>query len=547
MGKTAVDWPNLRGTFAPSLGFIIFFFLSTAILGLPDHPDAIGIQNFLSLPLEVAGLGLLVLLLSGKPRAFAIGFSTIILGLILFLKLADLGTQAAFQRRFNPYLDIKMLKDGWNLLSGSLGSLATVITLAGAVLVFVVVLVSLSGAMRHMGRAHGSQRGILFSFFTIMAVAGVIAISAPENWARLPLPRSEAGAGPYLSNRLSLIAASVEDMRRFELELPRKDSAPVDDTLFQAVKGRDVILIFVESYGQSTIDDPRYGQIIRPRLDMMTQELLASGFSMASTWVGSPTVGGLSWLTHGTFLSGLWLDSQARYDRLMISERQSLNSLFSTAGWNSVAVMPAITMDWPEAAWYGYDRVLAADDLGYRGAPFNWVTMPDQYTLSAFQRIFRDVPARKPVMAEIALISSHAPWTPIASLIDWNDVGDGTIFNGQATAGETPSEVWADPEKVRAHYIRTVDYSLQTIGSYISRFGEDALFVILGDHQPAAIITGPGASRAVPLHVVSRDRALVERFSRLGFDPGLVPHSSGSVVPMDQMRHLLISTLSATE
>ena len=48
--------------------------------------------------------------------------------------------------------------------------------------------------------------------------------------------------------------------------------------------------------------------------------------------------------------------------------------------------MPAITLAWPEAGCFGYDRVLAADDLGYRGRPFSWVTMPDQFTLAALER-----------------------------------------------------------------------------------------------------------------------------------------------------------------
>lgn len=34
---------------------------------------------------------------------------------------------------------------------------------------------------------------------------------------------------------------------------------------------------------------------------------------------------------------------------------------------------------------FGYDQIYAADNLGYAGTPFYWVTMPDQYTLSAFQ------------------------------------------------------------------------------------------------------------------------------------------------------------------
>jgi hypothetical protein len=57
------------------------------------------------------------------------------------------------------------------------------------------------------------------------------------------------------------------------------------------------------------------------------------------------------------------------------------------AGFRTAAVMPQITLPWPEAALMGFDTVLAAADLGYRGLPFNWVTMPDQFTLAAFERM----------------------------------------------------------------------------------------------------------------------------------------------------------------
>ena len=147
-------------------------------------------------------------------------------------------------------------------------------------------------------------------------------------------------------------------------------------------------------------------------------------------------------------------------------------------------------------------------------------------------------------MAEIALISSHAPWTPVATLVDWDDVGDGTIFNTQAESGDPPSVVWADPERVRRQYIQTIDYSLETLGSYMARFGEETVFVILGDHQPAAIITGPNASRAVPIHVVSSDRELIARFEREGFTPGMLPMEQTREWPMNAMRQVLIDLFS---
>lgn len=208
--------------------------------------------------------------------------------------------------------------------------------------------------------------------------------------------------------------------------------------------------------------------------------------------------------------------------------------------------MPAITMDWPEANYFGYDQVLTASDLEYRGKPFNWVTMPDQYTLSAFERLARQ-PARTsgmPVMAEIALISSHAPWTPVPQLLSWDLVGDGTVFNRQAESGETPEVVWADPVKIRDHYIHTIDYSLETLGSYIERFGGDAVFIVLGDHQPAALVTGPNASRAVPVHVISRDQTLMDRLRAEGFQPGMLPGKETPDIRMDDLREVLIRSFS---
>lgn len=526
--------------------FILFLCIGSAILNLPDRPP-VGVEPFLKIPLEVVLLGLLLLIVPRRVAVVLVSLAVTAAGAILLLKLADLGTQSAFQRPFNPYLDGKMLRDGWNLLSGTLGIPTALLAGIALLLAVLGLLGILSRSMLVTASISRGSRRLLLPLLLLLAAAGSLAIARPAWVERLPLPRFEVSVARYLSERVSLMGRSIGDMRRFDAELQSPDLPKDGPPTFAAVTGRDVVLIFVESYGRSAIEDPRYAPLIDERLAAMARQLEGAGFSMASTWVGSPTVAGLSWLAHGTFLSGLWIDSQPRYDRLMTSDRTSLNRLFSHAGWDSVAVMPAITMDWPESAWYGYDRILAAKDLGYKGKPFNWVTMPDQFTLSAFQREVRDRPDRKPVMAEIALISSHAPWTPVPHLIPWNAIGDGSSFNDQATSDETPAVVWADPDNVRRHYIRTVDYSLETLGDYISRYGGDALFLIIGDHQPAQIITGADASRAVPLHVIARDRAIVDRFRSRGFGAGLQPSPTEAEIPMNQMRNLLMEALRSRD
>ncbi|WP_232365426.1 sulfatase [Ciceribacter sp. T2.26MG-112.2] len=527
------------------LSVLIFAFIGFAACMMPDNPGAFHPAAFLRIPLEVPLLALALLLLPRRMAALVALLATAVVFCLLFLKLADVGVLSAFQRRFNPYLDLKMLFDGWNLLSGAVGKLGAALAIG----LVAAALTALIGAfwwacirMTRLGRQ--ARRAAVVGFAVILAVGlGLLA-----GGSRVGLKDvAELRVASYLGERLSLVARSVAEIRRFESELAADAGYAGGDGLFARIRGRDVILVFIESYGRSAIEDPRYGALIKPRLDSVDRQLQAAGFSAASGWTRSPTVGGLSWLAHGTLLSGLWVDSQARYDLLMKSERASLNRLFRDAGWRTVAVMPAITMDWPESAYYGYDQILASKDLGYRGKPFNWVTMPDQYTLSAFDRLARR-PARdagEPVMAEIALISSHAPWTPVPKLIDWQAVGDGTVFNDQAESGDSPQVLWADHDRVRRQYIETIDYTLETLGDYIARFGGDAVFIVLGDHQPAALVTGPDASRAVPFHVVSRDVSLIEAFRSDGLTMGMTPDGQGPEPSMDSMRDRLIRHFSA--
>ena len=503
---------------------------------IPGYPGALALTAFLRMPLEAP---LTALLLMALPPRFARPLAvpvTLVLAVILFLKLADLGTQAAFQRVFNPWLDLKMLRDGWDLLTRSTGKAGAWIALAALFAALAAILTGFYRAALRLAATDPGRFPLMVATLAVLCLAGFF-----------PSPVTPQAA-PYLSHRVRLIAQSIADISRFETEL----AAPLNWTgtqsaALEAMRGRDLVVIFVESYGRSAIEDDRYAPLIRPRLGGIDRQLDEAGLSAVSGWLTSPTAGGLSWLAHATMLSGLTIGNQARYDRLMRSERQSLNRLFSEAGWQSVAIMPAITRDWPESRWYGYDRLLSAGELGYRGLPFNWVTMPDQYTLSAFERLIRQRAhtAGKAVMAEIALISSHAPWTPVPEAVAWEAVGDGAIFTAQALAGDTPAKLWADPDRVRDHYIKTIDYSLEILGDYLTRFAGDGVFVILGDHQPAAIVTGANASRAVPVHVVTRDRRLIERLRQQDFGPSMLPAATQAERPMAELGQRLLAAMAS--
>src|SRR5699024_4913462 len=130
---------------------------------------------------------------------------------------------------------------------------------------------------------------------------------------------------------------------------------------------------------------------------------------------------------------------------------------------------------------------LNARNMGYAGPSFSYALIPDQYTLKVFgDRVLAGV--HRPVMAEIDLVSSHTPWTPLPHLVPWTDVGDGSVFRTQPVGQPTPVEAWADPPRVKMLYGQSVAYTLEATFSFLHTYDPaDLVLVLLGDHQPARI------------------------------------------------------------
>jgi hypothetical protein len=350
-----------------------------------------------------------------------------------------------------------------------------------------------------------------------------------------------------LLNQWHTAASALAGMKAFEAAVARDPFRTVPAAhLLARLGGADVLLIFVESYGRSALELPRYAQTLLPTLEEFEQRIAERGLLAASAWLTSPTVGGQSWLAHGTLEGGLWLGDQAHYDVLVQSEWLTLTRAFARAGYRTVALKPAITRPWPEGERLGFAKIYAAADLGYAGAPYNWVTMPDQYTLFVLERAER-TGADHPLFAEVSLISSHAPWTPIPPVLeDWSTIGDGSVFSEWADEGDPPEVVWRDPERVRQQYARAIDYVVGVLASYAANFVDGrTLLVLVGDHQPAPLITGDDASRDVPIHVISGDPALLAPFVGWGFTPGMRPSAGAPPKGMDEFRDFLLHAFSA--
>jgi hypothetical protein len=354
------------------------------------------------------------------------------------------------------------------------------------------------------------------------------------------VPVADSSATALVHDHALQVRADLRDRKTFPAELAADAFRDTPgEELLTALRGKDVIVAFVESYGRDAVEDPEFAPQVGAVLDAGDRRLRAAGFASRSGFLTSPTAGGGSWLAHDTLLSGLWINNEQRHHSLLASDRLTLNGAFRRANWQTVGVMPAVEQDWPEQTFFGYDRFHDARKLGYHGPAFTYAPMPDQYTLSAFERLEHATPGRAPLMAEIALVSSHSPWTAIPRLIDWDDVGDGAVFNDATAITAGPQDVARGntTTRVRGGYRRSIEYSLSTLISYVERHrSEDLVLVFLGDHQPSPIITGERASRDVPITIVARDPDVLNRISGWGWQDGLKPGPQAPVWRMDRFR-----------
>lgn len=519
------------------------------LLAQPNHPDALTWELLLIPPLELPALLLaLVALGDGRKSQLFRSFVTGTLLLIVALKAADFAMFSALGRGFNPVADLALIGAGVNVLSGAIGSTVSDIVMVIVFLSFIGVAAATwwaTGTLAELKPVSTRSRAIAGGL--ALAGAGVAAVEVGERmqyWA-LPIdPPGTAFTARVGMERWIMAQDTWADLQAFEAAAAH-DPLIAQGGLFDRID-RDVIVVFIESYGRTSLDTPLFAGTHRATLMQQEQQLASKGLAMASGLVASPTRGGQSWLAHATFANGLWVDGQTRYSALLASSRRSLYHLAAEAGFHTAAVMPQITLDWPESQSMGFETIIAAKDLEYAGSNFNWVTMPDQFTYLAMDRLLlTNRPDNRPFFIQVATGSSHAPWVPVPELIDWESVGDGSVFDEMAEMGDPPDVVWRDKNRVREQYRQAIDYALRAVFAYAARSsGEPPLMIMLGDHQAAGFVA-LDRRPDVPLHVVGPAHLVEHLAATLKLSPGLIPNASSAVLPMDQLRDRLVQSFSS--
>jgi hypothetical protein len=509
----------------------------------PDQLGRIAPAGFVSIPLEGLLAAALLLSLPARVMPVAATLFGVALGFLAIIKLLNMGFFAALGRPFNPMLDWMLLDDGMRFLAGAIGSVAAIASLATAVVLSTGLVILMTRSVQHLAGLVMCHSGaatralvVLTPLWLTCAMLGIQAVPG--------VPVVAQSSAVYLQDPHRPTGTALQDQQEFAAAASADPfgNTPGED-LLTALRGKDVVIAFVESYGRDAVQDPEFAPQVGALLEAGDHRLSAAGFGSQSAFLTSPTAGGSSWLAHATLLSGLWIDDQQRYNALPPSHRLTLTGAFRRADWRTVGMMPGNDSAWPESGSLGYDRIYDAKEMGYNGPRFSWASMPDQYTLARFERTEHTAKDRRPVMAEITLVSSHAPWEPVPRLIDWKDLGDGSVFHTMAAASDAPEAILTrNPIRVRTDYRTSIEYSLSSLISYVETYGDDNLVLIfLGDHQPSPIVTGRGASRDVPISIVSRDRSVFDRISQWGWQQGLKPGAQAPVWRMDAFRDRFLS------
>lgn len=447
----------------------------------------------------------------------ALGAAT---ALLAGLRYLDVAVPALFGRPVNLYWDVQHLprflwvsgaqQPVWVWLPALLLGLAVLAGLARATARGLARLWACVAA-ELVPRARGSRAAWALSAFALGSLlANQLGVQATWPYIAKPIL-------PTYLRQAELLATAFSPERLARVLPP----SPAFDAGSRALAGRDVTLLFLESYGIVTETDAEARAQLAPARAALAEAAQAAGLGVVSASMRSPTIGGASDLAHLGLLSGLDLSDPRRHDLLLTTERPTLVHWFARQGYETVGFYPGLSWPWPESRVYGYQRLVDGPSLGYTGPRLGFWWIPDQYSYARFDQLHPLPPGSPPRFLFVCSATSHIPWSPVPPYQpDWTRVLGPEPFEPAAVAraqAERPD--WL---RLRPGYLGMMDYNLRVLAGWLGQpRTRPRLWIVLGDHQPAASVSGPGAPWEVPVHVFSEDPALLSAFEAEGFRPGL--------------------------
>jgi len=212
-------------------------------------------------------------------------------------RYADVTAPALYGRPVNLYWDARHLPNvgamlaevakPW-MLAAFLAGLVAFVALIGGALYFALARVERSLTDARSRRPLGALAAVLVAAYFVGYVLEPIGY-----WFSAPV------LATYRDQLAFVLEARSDTARR---ALPDRPLAPSD---LGRVRGADVLLIFLESYGAVTYDSPPIAEIVANGRRELAAAAAATGREVSSAFVESTTFGGSSWLAHLSLMSGV--------------------------------------------------------------------------------------------------------------------------------------------------------------------------------------------------------------------------------------------------
>lgn len=521
----------IRDPKAPPL--LLLAFVVNGALTLPRA--LAGGDPLLLLTLELCGLALLGPLVGARPllrRLIAGAFA------IWLLLLGYHCTFEAILRR------APALYDDWRLAK----DLAHYLEDAGA-LVLVALLVlgplwigggsaALSALLTGSAQLEGVARSRWLRGWGAAGMVSALALALP---VLRPLP---------ITSTLRPLAKNAQ--RSFQLwrMMRQWQEGPPDQRYEPLVRRKlthrpNVYLLMLEAYGEVLTRPPF--ETFTPALAQQVEKRLANrGYHTRSAYSAAPVLGGDSSFSIATMHTGVRLDTASTFASFESVSRElpSLTRFFEGNSYRTISLMPGNRLPTPDA--FARQEVIEGQDLGFHGHVPPFGAAPDQYSLGFMRERLSQTPG--PVFLSFMNCSTHWSWSYVPAFVeDWRTLADPDEMNDRPRYGWEPLPTQIE-HRPSHDYAVAVEYEWRALLEFIeSEPTDDAVFIIVGDHQP---FLGPWQtpdSWLTPVHVVTRHVPTLEAFDAASFRPHLFPPREELSLNHEGLLSLIISRLGLAD
>jgi Sulfatase len=473
-------------------------------------------RHFSAIPARVARrLGACCCFSDTLLASKTLGWFSAVWTLLVVGRYAEVTAPALYGRDVNLYWDLRFIPDVVAMGTRVVPLWLIVVCLAAAGSVLAMLCVLIRAAWLTIAAATGDwrQRRLL------IVASALVTLSCAIQQGRGHSPSESAFAVPVTLT----YARQVRFVAQVISGSAAVGASPAMDSDLSRVRGADVFLVFIESYGAVSFDRREVAERLAAARTQLETAARAGNRDAVSAYVESPTFGGSSWLAHLSLLSGIDVRDPRTNAQLMTERRNTLVRVFARRGFRTVALMPGLRQSWPEGVFYGFDEIYGAGRLAYRGPEFGWFSIPDQYSMERLDALEVSRSPRAPLFVFFPTLSTHFPFNPTPPYQpDWPRMTTERPYDGPAIVRAYARQ--PDWMNFMPGYVDAMSYDLTTLAGYLERHtNQDLVMILLGDHQPPALVTGQGASWDVPVHVITSRTSIRDRLLARGFRPGFTP------------------------